>query len=77
MSMIAFGIFFASLSLYSWWTILSHLKFDAVGFSIVVIWTLLSVFLIFFGIKRYRHWLQNQGRLNKDLVIHNILNATF
>lgn len=60
MSMISLGIFFALLSLSSLWTILSHLKFDAVGFSIVSTWTLLSVSLLFFGIKRYRHWLRNQ-----------------
>ena len=57
MTIITLGIYFALISLYSWWLIISRWEFEAAGFSIALIFSLLSISLLFLGIKRYRRWL--------------------
>ncbi len=59
MTKITLGIFSAWIALVSWLTVLSNWEFEAIGFSMAVISTFLSVFLIYSGVKRYRHWLQS------------------
>jgi len=58
MTMVTIGIFSALLSLHAWWTLLSHWDFEAIGFSMAVIFAFLSAFFIYFSVKRYRNWLQ-------------------
>ena len=59
MTIITLGIFSDLIALASWLTILSNWEFEAIGFSMTVISTFLSVFLIYSGVKRYRRWLQS------------------
>jgi len=52
--MIAMGAYFAFVSIYSWGMIISHWELEATAFTIAVIFTLISIVLLSFGIRTYK-----------------------
>ena len=59
MSMITLGICSFLVAFFSWLTILHYWEFEAIGFSLAVIFTLMGVFFLYFGTKRYRNSLKH------------------
>ena len=51
--LLAGGALLAWIALISWLSVISHKEFEPYFFSIAVICTLISAFLIFFGVKIY------------------------